>query len=307
MVPGDLLGKIIEETHKTQDITGGLPQIIDIFEARESLENAILAKHEGHVTIKHINKKEYLLTFQKQDRESETQSVYTDKQIVIQNNFYINKGDKITHGTINIKDIISILGISYAFKYMLSSIVSIYKNQDIDINSKHIETILKYMFKKVIVSSYPEEEEDLKELSNMNQLNEIKATIEKIKNKKTISFNEILKTNKILKENNITPIKYKNLLLGITNVATNYSDSFISSSSFQNTVKILTKAAINKEIDYLQGIKERVILGRLIPERKSNILNTSDTEEKLSDTEEELKEYTKETEMQEQQQQFIET
>ena len=242
---GDVIARIPTEGAKTRDITGGLPRVAELFEARRPKDHAIIAEVTGKVEFARDYKNKRRIVIHPTD-DSENEASYLipkGKHISVQDGDIIEKGDYLIEGNPAPHDILSILGLEALANYLVDEVQNVYRLQGVTINDKHIEVITRQMLQKVEVleagdSAYLEGE----------QLD--KMEIEEINNK--------------LKEDNKELVKYKPLLLGITK-ASLHTRSFISAASFQETTRVLTDAAVNRKSDYLIGLKENVIVGRLIP------------------------------------------
>ena len=242
---GDVIARIPTEGAKTRDITGGLPRVAELFEARRPKDHAIIAEVTGKVECaRDYKNKRRIVIHPTDDNENEASYLIPKgKHISVQDGDIIEKGDYLIEGNPAPHDILSILGLEALANYLVDEVQNDYRIQGVTINDKHIEVITRQMLQKVEVldsgdSAYLEGE----------QLD--KMEIEEINNK--------------LKEENKELVKYKPLLLGITK-ASLHTRSFISAASFQETTRVLTDAAVNRKSDYLIGLKENVIVGRLIP------------------------------------------
>ena len=242
---GDVIARIPTEGAKTRDITGGLPRVAELFEARRPKDHAIIAEVTGKVEFaRDYKNKRRIVIHPTDDNENEASYLIPKgKHISVQDGDIIEKGDYLIEGNPAPHDILSILGLEALANYLVDEVQNVYRLQGVTINDKHIEVITRQMLQKVEVldsgdSAYLEGE----------QLD--KMEIEEINNK--------------LKEENKELVKYKPLLLGITK-ASLHTRSFISAASFQETTRVLTDAAVNRKSDYLIGLKENVIVGRLIP------------------------------------------
>ena len=242
---GDVIARIPTEGAKTRDITGGLPRVAELFEARRPKDHAIIAEVTGKVEFaRDYKNKRRIVIHPTDDNENEASYLIPKgKHISVQDGDIIEKGDYLIEENPAPHDILSILGLEALANYLVDEVQNVYRLQGVTINDKHIEVITRQMLQKVEVldsgdSAYLEGE----------QLD--KMEIEEINNK--------------LKEENKELVKYKPLLLGITK-ASLHTRSFISAASFQETTRVLTDAAVNRKSDYLIGLKENVIVGRLIP------------------------------------------
>ena len=242
---GDVIARIPTEGAKTRDITGGLPRVAELFEARKPKDHAVIAEVTGKVEFARDYKNKRRIVIHP-DNEEETEASYLipkGKHISVQDGDTIEKGDYLIDGNPAPHDILSILGLEALANYLVDEVQNVYRLQGVTINDKHIEVITRQMLQKVEVlesgdSSYLEGE----------QLDKM----------------EIEEINQRLIEENKEPVKFKPLLLGITK-ASLHTRSFISAASFQETTRVLTEAAVNRKSDHLIGLKENVIVGRLIP------------------------------------------
>ena len=240
---GDVLARLPKETSKTKDITGGLPRVAELFEARKPKDSAIIAENDG------------LIEFGKEIRGKQKISIVSNAGIT--SNYLIpkgkhvnfNQGEKIKKGEYLLDgsplphDILRILGVERLTEFFVTEVQEVYRLQGVVINDKHIETIVRQMLKKV----------EIKEPGDTDYLlNE------------TVDLIDIVKINEDLKKDGKKPAVYERILLGITK-ASLQTKSFISAASFQETTRVLTDASIRGKVDYLEGLKENVIVGRLVP------------------------------------------
>ncbi len=225
------------------DITQGLPRVEELFEARKPKGLAIIAEFGGVATIKDTKKKREVIITDNETGNSKTYLIPYGSRIKITDGAVLEAGDELTEGSVNPHDILKIKGVRAVQDYMLQEVQRVYRLQGVDINDKHIEVIVRQMLKKVKV----EESGDSEYLPGVSI--------------DVLDFNE---TNERLIAEGLRPIEGKQVMLGITkaSLATN---SFLSAASFQETTKVLTEAAINGKIDPLVGLKENVIIGKLIP------------------------------------------
>ena len=242
---GDVIARIPTEGAKTRDITGGLPRVAELFEARKPKDHAVIAEVTGKVEFARDYKNKRRIVIHPSN-EGETEASYLipkGKHISVQDGDTIEKGDYLIDGNPAPHDILSILGLEALANYLVDEVQNVYRLQGVTINDKHIEVITRQMLQKVEVmesgdSAYLEGEQlDKMEIEEINQ--------------------------KLIEEKK-DPVKFKPLLLGITK-ASLHTRSFISAASFQETTRVLTDAAVNRKSDHLIGLKENVIVGRLIP------------------------------------------
>ncbi|MCM0158236.1 hypothetical protein [Candidatus Nardonella dryophthoridicola] len=244
---GDILSTLSLSVNKIKDITGGLPKVSDLFEARKPKNIALLAEISGFVTFgKEIKNKIKIIITDKINNIVHEEFISKYKQINVFEGEYVNKGDIISEGEESTHDILRLKGIDNVSNFIINEIQNVYKLQNVNINSKHIEIIIKQMLKKVIIK----DQGDSKFI-----INDI------------VDINKIKKINKELKKNNKKEIKFEYRLMGITKSSL-LTNSFISSASFQETTKILTESAILGKTDFLKGLKENIIVGNLIPAGK---------------------------------------
>ena len=242
---GDVLARVPTEAAKTRDITGGLPRVAELFEARRPKEAAIIAEIGGTIQFGKDYKNKYRISIAPTDGKQEPVEYLIPKgrHIYVQDGDQIEKGDYIVDGNPAPHDILAIKGIEELAAYLVNEIQDVYRLQGVTINDKHIEVIVRQMLQKVEVTDAGETE-----LIQGEQLDKIE-------------FDEI---NAKMKENGKKQAKAHSVLLGITK-ASLQTRSFISAASFQETTRVLTEAAVNGKIDTLDGLKENVIVGRLIP------------------------------------------
>ena len=232
-----------------EDITQGLPRVEELFEARKPKSLAIISEIDGEVRFEEIKKARHAVVYNKATGEERQYLIPFGIRVKVEEGQVIKAGDKITDGAIYPADILSILGPKAVQNYLISEVQSTYRLQGVDINDKHIEVIVRQMMKKVKI-------EDSGSTSFMAGQN--------------YDRNEVLYENKMIEERikngeeGLKPAKYTQLLLGITKAAL-ATDSFLSAASFQETTRVLTDAAIKGKVDPLVGLKENVIIGKLIP------------------------------------------
>jgi len=240
---GTVLAKIPRETTKTKDITGGLPRVAELFEVRKPKEVAIISDIDGVVHFGKFTKGRRKITITPEVGEPVTYYIPKGKHVSVLEGDYVRAGEPLMDGSADPHDILRIKGIQELAKYLVNEIQKVYRLQGVRINDKHIEVIVKQMLKQVKVTD-PGDSDLL-----------IGEYIDKIK------FEEI---NRKLIEEGKKPASAEPLLMGITKVSLT-TDSFLSAASFQETARVLSEASIAGKIDYLKGLKENVIMGRLIP------------------------------------------
>ena len=248
---GDVLARLPKETSKTKDITGGLPRVAELFEARKAKDSAIIAENNGKVIFGKEVRGKQRISLVSENGDSSNYLIPKGKHINFNQGEEIKKGEYLLDGQPLPHDILRILGVEELTEYFVNQVQEVYRLQGVVINDKHIETILKQMLKKV----------EIKESGDSNFLpGEI---IDRVK-----FFN----INEKLKSENKKPAIGDRVLMGITK-ASLQTESFISAASFQETTRVLTDAAIRGKIDTLQGLKENVIVGRLVPAGTGSIKN----------------------------------
>ena len=266
------------------DITQGLPRVEELFEARKPKGLAIISEIEGTIKISEVKKKKEVTVVS--DDNAKTYSIPFGAKLCVAEGDHIDIGDPITEGSINPNEILAIKGPEGVHEYLVQEIQKVYRNQGVDINDKHIEVIARQMLKKVRVEDNGDSNLLPGSLVDINELEEI---------------------NKELEAEGKRPAEGKRILLGITKAAL-ATDSFLSAASFQETTKVLTEAAIKGKTDELIGLKENVIIGKLIPagtgmaRYQNTHINTEETEsgadrESLQDSMREKKEPKKEPSM----------
>ena len=248
---GDVIARLPKETSKTKDITGGLPRVAELFEARKAKDSAIIAENDGKVLFGKEVRGKQRVSIQPENGDSSNYLIPKGKHINFNQGEKIKKGEYLLDGQPLPHDILRILGIEELTEYFVNQVQEVYRLQGVVINDKHIETILRQMLKKIEVKSSGD--------SNYLQ-GEI---IDRIK------FENV---NNKLKAEGKNPAKGERVLMGITK-ASLQTESFISAASFQETTRVLTDAAIRGKVDKLQGLKENVIVGRLVPAGTGSIKN----------------------------------
>ncbi len=242
--PGDVLAKIPRETTKTKDITGGLPRVVELFETRKPKDPAVISEIDGVVKYGEIAKGQRKIYVESEDGKTVKEySVSRGVHINVQEGEHVQAGEPLIDGPLNPHDILAVLGEKYTQAYLVNSIQEVYRLQGVNINDKHIETIVRQMMRWVKV-------EDVGDTSFL-----LEEQIDKFR------FRE--ENDRIIHDGG-RPATGRPLLLGITKASLS-TDSFISAASFQETTRVLTEAAISGKVDYLRGLKENVIMGRLIP------------------------------------------
>jgi DNA-directed RNA polymerase subunit beta' len=240
---GEVLARIPQESQKTRDITGGLPRVAELFEARSPKDAGMLAEVTGTVSFGKDTKGKQRLVITDLDGVSHEFLISKDKQVLVHDGQVVNKGEVIVDGPADPHDILRLKGIERLATYVVDEVQDVYRLQGVKINDKHIEVIVRQMLRRVLIMDagdttfIPGEQVERSELLNEN--------------------------DRVMAEDKL-PATYENVLLGITKASLS-TDSFISAASFQETTRVLTEAAIMGKRDELRGLKENVIVGRLIP------------------------------------------
>jgi DNA-directed RNA polymerase subunit beta' len=241
--PGEVLARIPVEGQKTRDITGGLPRVAELFEARSPKDKGMLAEMTGTVSFGKETKGKVRLQITDPDGKVWDELIPKEKNIVVHEGQVVNKGESVVDGPADPQDILRLLGMEELARYIVDEVQDVYRLQGVKINDKHIEVIVRQMLRRVVVE-------------NIGESNYISG--------EQVERSEILNTNDALRAAGKIPATFSNLLLGITKASLS-TDSFISAASFQETTRVLTEAAIMGKRDELRGLKENVIVGRLIP------------------------------------------
>lgn len=281
---GIILAKISKQTTKSRDITGGLPRVTELFEARSPHEPAVVAEIEGNVKFGARKKGSREIMVIAQDGSDEKKyNVPLQRHILVQEGDEIPAGEKITDGPINPHDILAIKGTSAVQEYLVNEIQDVYRLQGVKINDKHIEVIVKQMLQKIKIVSPGDtrflEEDIVGRNEFLDENNKITNMVyvedkgdAKLKNGQLISRAKLREINSDLKKKDKNEIvsrdaesaTFEHILLGITQAALS-TESFISAASFQETTKVLANAATEAKVDKLLGLKENVVMGHLIP------------------------------------------
>ena len=241
--PGEVLARIPVEGQKTRDITGGLPRVAELFEARSPKDKGTLAELTGTVSFGKETKGKIRLQITDPDGKVWEELIPKEKNILVHEGQVVNKGESIVDGPADPQDILRLLGMEELARYIVDEVQDVYRLQGVKINDKHIEVIVRQMLRRVVVE-------------NPGDSGYIAG--------EQVERSEMLDTNDALRAEGKLPATYTNLLLGITKASLS-TDSFISAASFQETTRVLTEAAIMGKRDELRGLKENVIVGRLIP------------------------------------------
>jgi DNA-directed RNA polymerase subunit beta' len=267
---GDILAKIPRETTKTKDITGGLPRVAELFEARKPKEFAVITEIDGVVAFGKDSKGKRKVVITPEIGEPKEYLIPKGKHISVHEGDFVRAGEPLMDGSSNPHDILRVLGEKELAKYLVDEVQEVYRLQGVKINDKHIEVIVRQMLRRV----------KIKEVGNTRFL--VDDQVERW------YFDE--ENQRVIADGG-SPAVGEPLMLGITKASLS-TESFISAASFQETTKVLTQAAIEGKMDYLRGLKENVIMGRLIPAgtgvakyRSANLL-IEDPEERLPEVEE---------------------
>ena len=246
---GDTLARIPQESSKTRDITGGLPRVADLFEARKPKESSILAEKSGTISFGKETKGKHRLIITPTDGEDKSSEEPHEelipkwRHIMVFEGESVEKGDVIVEGEPNPHDILRLLGVKELARYIVKEVQDVYRLQGVKINDKHIEVIIRQMLRKVEI---------------------VTAGDTRFLPGEQVELARIKEENERVTEADKTPATYQRMLLGITK-ASLATESFISAASFQETTRVLTDASVNGKKDDLRGLKENVIVGRLIP------------------------------------------
>ncbi len=240
---GDVVARIPQESSKTRDITGGLPRVADLFEARRPKESSILAEISGMVSFGKETKGKKRLVITPKDDDAYEVLIPKHRQLNVFEGETVEKGEVISDGPSNPHDILRLLGVVELAKYITNEIQDVYRLQGVVINDKHIEVIVRQMLRKVEIT----DPGDTTLLSGDQ-----------------VEITQVLEENEKADVADKEPARFERLLLGITK-ASLATESFISAASFQETTRVLTEGAVTGKRDYLRGLKENVVVGRLIP------------------------------------------
>ncbi len=240
---GEILAKIPKAVSKTSDITGGLPRVADLFEARKAKDHAILAETLGVISFGSPTKSKVRMLITGPEGEVTEMMIHHWRSINVFDGETVEKGDVISDGPYNPHDILRLLGVEALANYMVREVQNVYRLQGVKISDKHIEVVVKQMLRKV-------------EIIDNGDSHYV--------NGETAEFVHVVEKNKQLKAQKKDEIVFQRLLMGITKASLS-TESFISAASFQETTRVLTEASITGRVDDLRGLKENVIVGRLIP------------------------------------------
>ena len=240
---GDVLARIPQESSKTRDITGGLPRVAELFEARKAKEPAILALQSGVVSFGKETKSKFRLVLTDQDGNATETLISKERGVNVFEGETVQRGEMVVDGSPVASDILDLLGVERLTDYIVDGVQDVYRLQGVKINDKHIEVIIRQMLRKATILD-PGDTDFLPG--------------EQVERARLLGENEVIEAN------DGQQATYKRDLLGITKASLT-TESFISAASFQETTRVLTEASINGKIDHLRGLKENVIVGRLIP------------------------------------------
>jgi DNA-directed RNA polymerase subunit beta' len=284
VVAGTIIAKIPRVVGKTSDITGGLPRVTELFEARNPSNPAVVSEIDGVVTYGGIKRGNREVTIESKEGISKKYLISLSKHILVQDGDFVRAGTPLSDGAITPQDILAIEGISAVQNYIVNGIQEVYRLQGVKINDKHIEVIIKQMMQKVMVVDpgdtkflegrpvdkveFKEENDELYDkrvVTDAGDSNEVKAG-------QIISLRKLRDLNSTLKRKDLKPITVREaitatsrpMLMGITKASLG-TQSFMSAASFQETTKVLNEAAIAGKVDEMLGLKENVIVGHLIP------------------------------------------
>ncbi|OQX70667.1 MAG: hypothetical protein B6D62_03920, partial [Candidatus Cloacimonas sp. 4484_275] len=241
--PGDILGKTSRITVKQSDITGGLPRVQDLFEAREPKNKAIISEIAGTVSIGNLTNKGREIFVKAEDGTEQRYIIPPGKRIIVHEGDIVDSGDALSGGPLDPHDILKAKGIKAAQTLILNEIQEVYQKQGVKIDDKHIAVIIRQMFKKI-------------RIINPGHTMFLEGEI--------VDRNQVMKENKRIEEKGGEGATFEQLLLGITK-ASLLTDSWLSAASFQETTKVLTQASIEGKVDNLEGLKESIIIGHRIP------------------------------------------
>jgi DNA-directed RNA polymerase subunit beta' len=240
---GQIIAKIHRETTKTRDITGGLPRVAELFEARRPKDAAVVSEIDGRVEFGGVVRGMRKLIVRGDAGDTREYQIPQGKHLHVQEDSPVTAGDRLTEGPINPHDILRIKGIEEVQEYLVNEIQEVYRLQGVRIDDKHIEVIVRQMLQKVRT-------EDPGDTSFLEG--------------EQVDRLLMLEENERARQEGQQPATFQPLLLGITKASLS-TESFISAASFQETTRVLTEAAIQGKVDYLRGLKENVIIGHLIP------------------------------------------
>ncbi|MCP5149403.1 MAG: DNA-directed RNA polymerase subunit beta' [Chromatiales bacterium] len=240
---GDVIARLPQESSKTRDITGGLPRVADLFEARKPKEPAVLAEVSGNVSFGRETKGKQRLVITDEHGEESEVLVPKWRHVVVFEGEYVEKGETLVDGVLNPQDVLRLRGVNALANYLVNEVQEVYRLQGVKINDKHIEVIIRQMLRKAEIV----EPGDTRFLRG-----------------EQVDRARVLEENELMEEQEKDSCVWLPVLLGITK-ASLATESFISAASFQETTRVLTEASVSGKLDELRGLKENVIVGRLIP------------------------------------------
>jgi DNA-directed RNA polymerase subunit beta' len=240
---GDVIARLPQESLKTRDITGGLPRVADLFEARKPKEPAVLAEISGTVSFGKETKGKQRLVITDANGDTHEELIPKWRHVNVFEGEHVEKGEAVVDGPLTPHDILRLMGVHALANYIVAEIQEVYRLQGVKINDKHIEVIVRQMLRKAEITS-PGDTQLLKG--------------------EQVDRGRVLDENEIMENQNKAPAEWVPVLLGITKASLS-TESFISAASFQETTRVLTEASVNGKRDALRGLKENVIVGRLIP------------------------------------------
>ncbi len=240
---GDVIARLAQESFKTRDITGGLPRVADLFEARKPKEPAILAEITGTISFGKDTKGKQRLVITDADGERYEELIPKWRHVTVFEGEHVEKGESIAEGPPTPHDILRLMGVHALANYIVNEIQEVYRLQGVKINDKHIEVIVRQMLRKA-------------EITEPGDTSFLKG--------EQVERARVLEENERVEPEGKTPAEWVPVLLGITKASLS-TESFISAASFQETTRVLTEASVNGKRDDLRGLKENVIVGRLIP------------------------------------------
>ena len=240
---GEVLARIPQETSKTRDITGGLPRVAELFEARSPKDAGMLAEVTGTVSFGKDTKGKQRLVITDLEGVAHEFLIAKDKHVMAHDGQVVNRGESIVDGPADPHDILRLLGVEALARYICNEVQDVYRLQGVKINDKHIEVIVRQMLRRLHI---------------------VDAGDTRFITGEQVERAELLAENERIEAQGKQPAHYEHVLLGITKASLS-TDSFISAASFQETTRVLTEAAIMGKRDELRGLKENVIVGRLIP------------------------------------------
>ena len=257
---GEVLARIPQETSKTRDITGGLPRVAELFEARSPKDAGMLAEVTGTASFGKDTKGKQRLVITDLDGVAHEFLITKDKHVTVHDGQVVNKGETIVDGPADPHDILRLLGVEALARYITDEVQDVYRLQGVKINDKHIEVIVRQMLRRVVITE-PGDTRFIRE--------------------EQVERSELLDENDRVIKDGKEPAQFHHMLLGITKASLS-TDSFISAASFQETTRVLTEAAIMGKKDDLRGLKENVIVGRLIPAGTGLAYHTARKKAKLA-------------------------